>query len=712
MDIVFTHPTPPMAPFPAQNFYRLTPSEKARRSLRCVNNASEAPCELPVRIGLFFDGTNNNLSRDRYGERIDIDGHVSLPPTTKPLPDSERSHSNVARLFEAYAKTDHEKGVFSYYIPGVGTRFDWIGEPTETPEGKAFAKGGEARIMYALVQVVNSIYTALTARPRFSLRKAGELAQEYEKSSGKNGERERASRSKLVDFFAIYMDELNALVRTKEKPKIPSLVLDVFGFSRGGAEAVAFCHMFNELLIDGRFASLPATIGFLGVFDVVASVGISFSVSLTTIVPEVMADGHLSWAKRILDPLPACVRSGRHFIAAHEQRMNFPVTAQLGSLDLKQIYFPGVHSDVGGGYGPGESGKAMRAQSELLSQIPLAYMYKEAFIEGVPFLDFDALESSVKEDFSISAALAVAWEAYTSALKVNGDDHGDRFRTHMSLYYRWRKLRLYNLEKCDFYKAASKQAQQDMSDSNNTLKCDFEVLRERIALSTMGPQLSAERRSAREFEGASQWQTLRADQPATDWEKWVMSQFDRTDPLDPDVVIFFDNYVHDSIAGFYLAGEVTEFDKRKKVEEIKKKDRSKLSGFDLKIYDLAKEAEAAQQKAQRGEKLSEAEQSLVDEAKTGTPYPVMTDADTKSMRSAAILTQTSSRREGGGYLMPRFYFPRVRSFIHKEFKYQELLDREAHNIRRPDHDYPETSTQIASNKKFGNDHAGLADTAG
>jgi hypothetical protein len=243
----------------------------------------------------------------------------------------------------------------------------------------------------------------------------------------------------------------------------------------------------------------------------------------------------------------------------------------MGSGDFKQFYFPGVHSDVGGGYGPGESGKAMRSQSELLSQIPLAYMYKEAFIEGVPFIDYESLDPSVQQDFAVSSRLAGAWEAYCRALQVNGQNHGDRFRTHMSLYYRWRKYRLHNLETCDFYKAADKQAQQDMSDSNNTLKRDLEILRERIDLSSMGPQVSAERRSARDFEGASQWQALRADQPATDWEKWVMSQFDRTDPLDPDVIAFFDNYVHDSIAGFYLAGEVTEFDKRSKVEKIKKK---------------------------------------------------------------------------------------------------------------------------------------------
>lgn len=92
---------------------------------------------------IFFDGTNNNLARDKYGERIATDGHViASGNSTEPSPELERSHSNVARVYEAYAQNDHTRGVFSCYLPGVGTRFVQIGESTESSEGKAFAKGG------------------------------------------------------------------------------------------------------------------------------------------------------------------------------------------------------------------------------------------------------------------------------------------------------------------------------------------------------------------------------------------------------------------------------------------------------------------------------------------------------------------------------------------------------------------------------------------
>lgn len=203
--------------------------------------------------------------------------------------------------------------------------------------------------------MVNSIYAAITERARYSPAEIGQLAREYERWSTNRGERV-PEQGKIVSFFSKHVADLVGLLQSQPKPVIPSITLDVFGFSRGGAEAVAFCHMFNELLVNGKFASIPASVNFLGVFDVIASVGVSFSVSLTTILPEVTANGHMSWARRILDPLPPCVRAGRHFIAAHEQRMNFTVTTQFGTSDFKQYYLPGMHSDVGRGYGPGEGG--------------------------------------------------------------------------------------------------------------------------------------------------------------------------------------------------------------------------------------------------------------------------------------------------------------------------------------------------------------------
>ena len=69
-------------------------------------------------------------------------------------------------------------------------------------------------------------------------------------------------------------------------------------------------------------------------------------------------------------------------VAAHEQRMNFPLT--LARMDdakkLEEMMFPGVHSDVGGGYAPGNQGRSLKTVSNLLSQIPLLHMYKARLV--------------------------------------------------------------------------------------------------------------------------------------------------------------------------------------------------------------------------------------------------------------------------------------------------------------------------------------------
>jgi uncharacterized protein (DUF2235 family) len=73
---------------------------------------------------------------------------------------------------------------------------------------------------------------------------------------------------------------------------------------------------------------------------------------------------------------------GRHAIALDERRAFFrtnlwhpkPVPADSGPKDLKQVWFAGVHSDVGGGYPEAESAT---------SKIPLQWMLREATAAGL-----------------------------------------------------------------------------------------------------------------------------------------------------------------------------------------------------------------------------------------------------------------------------------------------------------------------------------------
>lgn len=104
---------------------------------------------------------------------------------------------------------------------------------------------------------------------------------------------------------------------------------------------------------------------FLGVWDTVGSVG------------WIENPLHLPYTASNPD-----IQYGRHAIAIDERRAFFRTNlwrpaknaAANGPRDLKQVWFPGVHCDVGGGYPEGESG---------LSKIALKWMLDEAVAAGL-----------------------------------------------------------------------------------------------------------------------------------------------------------------------------------------------------------------------------------------------------------------------------------------------------------------------------------------
>lgn len=108
-----------------------------------------------------------------------------------------------------------------------------------------------------------------------------------------------------------------------------------------------------------------------------------------------LIDGQWDWASETLQVLPTCVKGIVHFIAAHEQRRNFPITRiKAGQGKVTEVLYPGVHSNIGGGYQPGAQGRGIwNGQAEmtmLLSQIPLAHMHRAASAAGAPLFTFKA----------------------------------------------------------------------------------------------------------------------------------------------------------------------------------------------------------------------------------------------------------------------------------------------------------------------------------
>ncbi|MCX2901705.1 T6SS phospholipase effector Tle1-like catalytic domain-containing protein, partial [Pseudomonas mandelii] len=197
--------------------------------------------------------------------------------------------------------------------------------------------------------------------------------------------------------------------------KLLGLKLYVYGFSRGAAAARAFVSWLNQLL-SGSTPSLtlldlklPVSVEYLGLLDTVASVGIA------DIIPG--AQGHMSWADGNQQlPGGGLVKRCLHLVASHEQRLCFPLESIRGEGggypgNSVEVIYPGVHSDLGGGYPPGDQGKAIGDDEDdlLLSQIALNDLYADAFAHGAPLkVPEDALPSAMRNELWRALAPEVA----------------------------------------------------------------------------------------------------------------------------------------------------------------------------------------------------------------------------------------------------------------------------------------------------------------
>jgi Uncharacterized alpha/beta hydrolase domain (DUF2235) len=144
-------------------------------------------------------------------------------------------------------------------------------------------------------------------------------------------------------------------------------VIDIVGFSRGAATTLDFCHC-----IQTRGIRRPGTdlvveanprIRFLGVWDVVAAFGLA-NLGAT----ELNIGHHLSLPK---SSLQYCF----HAMALDERRPSFLPTRLQGACE---VWFRGVHSDVGGG-------NANRG----LNDVSMTWMMRKARAAGLPITDDD-----------------------------------------------------------------------------------------------------------------------------------------------------------------------------------------------------------------------------------------------------------------------------------------------------------------------------------
>ncbi|SUX30514.1 T6SS phospholipase effector Tle1-like catalytic domain-containing protein [Chromobacterium vaccinii] len=329
-----------------------------------------AKCSQVLNISLFFDGTNNHGDSDDDANPV--------------------CSSNVRRIYHATigdAKTV-ASGYFKHYMQGVGTEFKKIGENGPSSSGLSFATGGERRILWGLTRLIDSLRKAIGVGEFGDQDAMGVIHKmEFTYEQTKNGLKVQKPTNKADrrDAMAEGMAKVLAKLRDKDfTPKVLQINLFIYGFSRGAAEARAFLWRLDEQMQGDAFFGIPLKVKFLGIFDTVASVG------LTELAPG--AQGHIDWADGTMQlPVRGWLEQCQHMVSAHEQRLCFPLdstgtTTQGGypACVKGEWVYPGMHSDVGGGYPPDDQGKARGEQGMLLSQLPLNHMYRLAFDAGAP----------------------------------------------------------------------------------------------------------------------------------------------------------------------------------------------------------------------------------------------------------------------------------------------------------------------------------------
>lgn len=176
----------------------------------------------------------------------------------------------------------------------------------------------------------------------------------------------------------------------------------LFGFSRGAYTVRSLCGLINncsllkstegrliekafdiyktkkhtpksQFSIDWRAKHSVADkvkIHFVGVWDTVGALGLPFSIF------GLIKDKHLFYDRK----LGSNLKTVRHALSLDELRDDFEPTIwqTRETVDLAQVWFAGVHADIGGSYKPDKDGK-------VLSDIPMQWLLTEAENSGLAF---------------------------------------------------------------------------------------------------------------------------------------------------------------------------------------------------------------------------------------------------------------------------------------------------------------------------------------
>lgn len=194
-----------------------------------------------------------------------------------------------------------------------------------------------------------------------------------------------------VDKIAKALTEMDAAFE-KHKDCSGLRIVDVFGFSRGAALARDFVNQVNE-----HYAEDGVKVGFVGLFDTVASFGLAGNndnprsdhpVLDEIVYPLLSPILSLFQTEYNFHLSSASAQRIAHFVAKDEKRANFPLhSLRSGSggqtpHNASEYEVIGVHSDVGGGYSTNETNEVI--EHDRLERRTISYQKVGPYQAGQP----------------------------------------------------------------------------------------------------------------------------------------------------------------------------------------------------------------------------------------------------------------------------------------------------------------------------------------
>lgn len=278
---------------------------------------------MPKNIVLCCDGTANEFAEDR---------------------------TNVIKLFGTLVQDPATQ--VAYYHPGLGTMeppgaLTPLARRATTLLGQAIGYGLESDVRDAYVFLMrtyepgDNVFLFGFSRGAYTVRSVASLLRMY------------------------------GLIRRDNEPLVPYAIRMLMSIERSQTRAVQSKAISRYFALAAEFKRTmtrpdPCRPWFVGVWDTVSSVG------------WIENPLHLPYVSNNPD-----IEVGRHAISIDERRAFFRTelwrpsadpAKESGPRDLKQVWFAGVHCDVGGGYAEAESG---------LSKIALQWMLQESKAYGL-----------------------------------------------------------------------------------------------------------------------------------------------------------------------------------------------------------------------------------------------------------------------------------------------------------------------------------------